>query len=106
MTRDPYFVGDWESACVMLECEREECRTPEGYIFQAVLPYRASLVDVQDAWRDHLQIHLEQDASLGAGQEMNLYCNCGKVQMASGGVVPTWCGDCWSPTTRPVREDD
>ena len=65
MNRDPYFVGDWESACVMLQCDREECRFEKGgmtgHIFQVVLPYRASLVDVLKAWNDHMELHMEQD---------------------------------------------
>lgn len=63
MSQEPYFVGDWESACAMLQCDREECRIEKGgiksHVFQEVLPYRASLTDVVDAWNRHVTKHLE-----------------------------------------------
>jgi hypothetical protein len=58
--RELGLYGDWESACAVLQCRREECLVEKNgrqVYFEEVLPYMANPQEVSMAFKRHLRTH-------------------------------------------------
>ena len=63
--RELGLFGDWESACAVLQCQREECMVERSTLNEGVrrfwwdeqLPYMATLDEVKEAFERHLRTH-------------------------------------------------